>query len=1328
MSAEAPILEPPPPPGTRARRRWLRHVLVLLAVLVLVIIGAVAWVLQTQGGARFVLGQVTRLAGQGVRYEGLEGSLGGAMRIKLIEVDRPDLYARIDDFEMESSLLGALSGRLVVHRLKAGRVEVRTVSTGAAAKVPVSFAPPYAIRLDQGSIGELRLGALSKEAAAEKDPARKRALMDRGNATDLVVKDIFLRGEGDERHWRIDEARAQTPYGKGRVAGTIETTAPFGLGATADFEGVAGERPYRAAVTAKGTLKSLEASLDGEVSGQKATGKLVLEPFAPMPVRALELRARDVDLSKQASGPHTRLDVDVRLNATDARAFAGPVKVTNADPGPWDQNKVPVTSATARVVVTTERVDVADLDVALLGGGHAVGRAQLQKSGVQAELRVADVDLSALHAPLQKTRVTGRVAIAGDAAAQRFELALKDPRFEIEGRAAFADKRLAVETATVRTGGGSVTATGTLSMAGKREFAFEGRATHFDPSAFVKTTKGDLNFAFTTRGTLEGGVAGEAKLDVAPSTYAGLPASGRVNVAGDKRRIAAADVDVLLGEAKLTAKGAFGQAGDAMDVTFRVPNLSVIGKAFGVAVAGRTEGEARLTGTFAQPAGRVSLTGANLQLPGNVFMRSVTARAEAGTEPDSPIDASVQAGGVAVGKDTPPTPIAETLDAKLKGTRAAHRLDLAAKMTRDNEVRAAFEGGLDARAKEVAWSGRVASLAMTGRGAFRLAAPAALAASATRIDLGEARLVGDWGEAHVEKVHWTPRTLDVKADSPGIQIQNLARSLRLDAVPRSSLVVAGNVDLHAAETFEGRIDLHRVSGDLRLGEPPVALGLQDLSLKADIVRGRAKATLLVTGERIGRIQGEGTGLIVPGDRGWTFASNAPVEARIVAERTNLEGFAAWLGPDARLAGQVDANVNVSGTGADPRISGSARAVNLAVREPSTGFEVEKGTVALKLSGKSIAIEQFDATAPWRPSEGARERIRNLVAPPGGGKLTADGSIDLGAHTGAIRIKLDQVPVMQVEKRFLSLSGEARLEAKADGLLASGALKADAGWVGALATPLPSVSDDVVVIRAAQPAADEGAKKDVIHVDLRLNLGDRLYFQGRGLDTRLAGEVHMTGTAGPGLRASGTIRAAGGTYDGYGQQLTVERGVLTFAGPIDNPQLNVLALRKGLPVEAGVEVLGTTSRPRVRLVSSPDVPEPEKLSWLVLGRGGADASLGDSAVMMAAARALLGNNNPGSDLTKKLGFDEIRIGRADTNSVLGVLPQSTVAGRTGTASAAEVVSVGKRLNNRVYLTYEQGLSDAEGALKLAWNITRQFQLLARAGYLPGVDAVYRWTFD
>jgi translocation and assembly module TamB len=97
------------------------------------------------------------------------------------------------------------------------------------------------------------------------------------------------------------------------------------------------------------------------------------------------------------------------------------------------------------------------------------------------------------------------------------------------------------------------------------------------------------------------------------------------------------------------------------------------------------------------------------------------------------------------------------------------------------------------------------------------------------------------------------------------------------------------------------------------------------------------------------------------------------------------------------------------------------------------------------------------------------------------------------------------------------------------------------------------------------------------------------------------------------------------------------------------------------------------------------------------------------------------------MAKRFGVDEVRIGRADTGSILGVLPQSTVAGRTGSASAAEVVSVGKKITKDLHLSYEQTLADAEAALKLSWQLTRRFQLLARAGYLPGLDGVWRWTF-
>src|SRR5207244_7512532 len=119
---------------------------------------------------------------------------------------------------------------------------------------------------------------------------------------------------------------------------------------------------------------------------------------------------------------------------------------------------------------------------------------------------------AALHRGLQKTRLGGRLAVAGDRAVQRFEMALKDPRFEVTGRAALANERLDIETAEIHTGGGAVTAKGGLALSGRRQARFEGRANHFDPSAFVKTAKGDLNFTFVATGTLADGAAGEVRI------------------------------------------------------------------------------------------------------------------------------------------------------------------------------------------------------------------------------------------------------------------------------------------------------------------------------------------------------------------------------------------------------------------------------------------------------------------------------------------------------------------------------------------------------------------------------------------------------------------------------------------------------------------------------------------------------------------------------------------------------------------------------------------------------------------------------------------------
>src|SRR5690554_7185219 len=110
-----------------------------------------------------------------------------------------------------------------------------------------------------------------------------------------------------------------------------------------------------------------------------------------------------------------------------------------------------------------------------------------------------------------------------------------------------------------------------------------------------------------------------------------------------------------------------------------------------------------------------------------------------------------------------------------------------------------------------------------------------------------------------------------------------------------------------------------------------------------------------------------------------------------------------------------------------------------------------------------------------------------------------------------------------------------------------------------------------------------------------------------------------------MSATGSNAKEGGVYKGYGQDLTIDRGMINFHGELRNPGLNIVALRKGLEVEAGVSVTGTARRPVIRLVSQPDVPDPAKLSWIMLGRAPSGEGGGDLAMLLPAAQAMLGGN-------------------------------------------------------------------------------------------------------
>jgi translocation and assembly module TamB len=230
------------------------------------------------------------------------------------------------------------------------------------------------------------------------------------------------------------------------------------------------------------------------------------------------------------------------------------------------------------------------------------------------------------------------------------------------------------------------------------------------------------------------------------------------------------------------------------------------------------------------------------------------------------------------------------------------------------------------------------------------------------------------------------------------------------------------------------------------------------------------------------------------------------------------------------------------------------------------------------------------------------------------------------------------------------------------------------------------------------------------VNLNIELGEKLRVRGRGLDAGLRGDLRLA-TPGGRLAMHGEVRAVGGTYAAYAQKLTIERGVLAFSGAVDNPRLDILALRPNLDVRVGVAVTGTLLNPNVRLFSEPDMADMDKLSWLMLGRPSEGLGSNDTALLQRAALALLAGEE-----------------QAPTDKLLGQLGLTDLSFRQTEGQTRDtVVTVGRQLSQRWYVGYERSVNATTGTWQLVYRIAQRFTVRAQSGEDNAVDLIWQWRW-
>ncbi len=492
-------------------------------------------------------------------------------------------------------------------------------------------------------------------------------------------------------------------------------------------------------------------------------------------------------------------------------------------------------------------------------------------------------------------------------------------------------------------------------------------------------------------------------------------------------------------------------------------------------------------------------------------------------------------------------------------------------------------------------------------------------------------------------------------------------------------------------------------------------GIRQAQLNIDTQGSTVQAKLRWDSERLGQASADLNTTLSPpnaAQSAWHWGEQAPLGGRIQASLPQMGVWSALAPPGWRVRGSLAADLTLSGTRAAPLLNGSLQADDLALRSLVNGIAFSRGQLRATLAGERITIQRF-----YLEGRGGAATGGTLLATGSTEwrSVTVDGQARRQPYV-SLQATASRLRVSTRPDRRLTLSGQLQAELAGPALQLRGKLTADEALFILPDESTPTLGADVVVRGTEIPLEDPNAFRVQPDVLVDLDLGNNFEVRGLGLRTWLNGELNLRSTpAQPTPRVMGEVRTVRGTYRAYGQQLAIETGVLRFTGPYDNPTLDITAVRPNTTQRVGVLISGTAQIPRVRLFSDPELPDSEKLAWLVLGRPASGAGA-EAAVLQQAALALISRSGGGFDggLARAFGLDELSFAGSATNA-------------DGTTSAA-ALTLGKRISNKLYLSYESSLAGAMGTVSMFYDLSRRFTVRARAGEENAIDLIFTTAFD
>ena len=1270
--------------GKSPARRLLKTVLWSSVLLSASSAGFLYWLAATESGLRFGLYTLPELGGVKISSKTLKGTLWHGFSGEDWRIETPSADLTVSGLGLQWQPQELFSdGLLHIRHLSVGDLHITAKPTPPKeehpAKLPESISLPLAVKLDKLSVGKISSGKA-------------------GNTFLLSAEASY---DYDHKRHKLTLNSLQTPWSSTGGELEIQTASPFALQGSirggAELEGIAGGGE----ILLSGDLRrtAFKADLVGGKVSLKAEG--LVGPFENSLDEQIDhilIKGHALNLAEFVpSAPQTDLDFDATIVPSPQKGLAleGSIDLTNSLAAPADQNGIPVRSILGEFTVGDSGIlKVHDVTTTLLEEGALIlgGETDTDKNTFALEAILKNASLSDFVSQKYDDVFEGSLLLNGTYREPQAKWDIRGNRAGSTGELAIANDTAngqrslnIIKVSLLPKDGGGLDIKGKLELFNDRLLEAEATSKNFNPGKLhpdfpVGSINGDIK--------LNGVLAEEkfsGKMQFGNSVLSGAVLSGNADVLYEKQHLARAAADIRLGRNRVKTDGSFGKAGDRLNLDINAPELDK----FGFGLGGALTAKGFLAGEPKSISADLSGSVRNLRVKQAVNIRELDFKAAASPDYSRPLNLQINGRELVIPGSSGESTRIDTVNAAVSGTGMRHNIRSSGSMAmggKNYKLDLEADGGLD---KENRWKGTVGRLDLSGGFNLKLQNRMSLEAGAERVVLGTAQWSAMGGRLNLNSFVWDKKNgLTSKGTAANLNVAELESFFKMPV--EHNLVLSADWDLAYSQNARGFLNVRQQSGDIVLPYRKQALGLNGLTLQTRFQNGRIDNQ--INGKtRYGNIGGN---VGISQQFGHSIMQ-APIGGNLKINIPDLAALKNLMPVGQSISGSLNAEATIGGRVGEPQLSGNLNGDNLYYVNRDLGVILDNGSLRSRLSGQQ-----------WQ--------IQSLLFKRGNGNINLSGTVGWGGGVPAVDVNavFDKYGILDKPRRRLTASGNTRLHYDdKNGIILGGSLKVDEGHFGFQKSGMPELDDDVVVLGEPKKETRDSVP---FSMNIDLDLNDKVFFRGEGVDVTLGGRLKLTAQPKQDIQAVGTVAVVKGKYKAYGQDLNITKGTVSFVGPLSRPNLNIRAVRNLSPVGAGVEVLGNLENPRVTLVTNEPMSEKDKLSWLILNRA-SSGSDGDEAALSTAASAFLA------------GKLNDRIGLVDD---FGLTSKRSRNAQTGELNPAEqVLTVGKQLSSELYLGYEFGLTSASQTVKLVYQLTRTIQAIVRVGsQSSGGEIKYVIRFD